>query len=92
MRVGYRHGRAVLLLSSSRASSAGRLRVGSPARRLRGHRRERVGRNVWYLTRGRRARLLFKVRGGRVREVGIASKRLTRRARATRRFLRWWQL
>jgi hypothetical protein len=89
IRVGYRRGRAVLILSSSRRHGARGLRPGSRARRLRGRaRRLRVGSNVWYLRRGRRATLVFKVRRGRVREVGIASKRSTGRRRGARRFLR----
>jgi len=39
--------------------------------------RVRVGRNVWYFRRGRNSRQIFKVQGGRVREMGIADARLT---------------
>lgn len=73
-----------------------RLRVGSSVRtlqrRLHGERRYRVGRNTWYVVRGKRARLLFQTRRGRVRQIGIASKRLSRSKRSTRRLLRAWQL
>jgi hypothetical protein len=57
-------------------------------RRVRRARRLRLGRNTWYLARGRTSRLAFKVRGGRVREVGIADRRLTASRRGTKRFLR----
>jgi hypothetical protein len=59
---------------------------------LRGERRYRVGKNNWYVVKGKRARLLFQARRGRVRQVGIASKRLSRSKRSTRRLLRAWQL
>jgi hypothetical protein len=61
-------------------------------RRLKGERRFRVGRNDWYLVPGKKARLLFQVRGGRVRQLGIASKSLTRTRAQCRSFLRGWQL
>jgi hypothetical protein len=86
------HGRAILVLTSSRHYAARGVRNGSSRRtlgrrfgRLRSH---RVGRNRWYLARGRRARILFKVRGGRVQEIGLGDRRLTRGRRATVRYLR----
>jgi len=89
IRVGYRRGRVVLILSSSRRYRAFGLRPGSRSRRLNGRsRRFRVGSNVWHLRRGRRATLVFKVRRGRIQEVGIASRRSTRSRRRTGRFLR----
>jgi alpha-D-xyloside xylohydrolase len=91
-RLGARRERAVLVLTSSRRYSIRRVRQGSSLRTLRRRvrvgRGYRVGRNRWYLARGRRARLVFKVRGGRVGEVGLASLRLTRGRRAAGRFLR----
>ena len=100
LRIGYRklrrRQRAVLVLASGRQFPIRGMRVGDRARRvrrrLRGELRLRVGRNVWYLAPGRRARLVFKVRNGRVRELGIADKRLTRTRRGARRFLRTWRL
>jgi hypothetical protein len=89
VRVGYRRGRAVLVLSSSRRHRAFGLRPGSRARKLRGRaRRIRIGPNTWYLRRVRGATLVFKVRGGRVRELGLASSRSTRGRRGAGRFLR----
>jgi hypothetical protein len=60
--------------------------------RLRGERRIRVGRNVWYLAPGRTSQLVFKTRRGRVLEVGVASKSLTRGRSGASVFLRAWHL
>lgn len=75
-------GKAVLILTSSKRFRVGKVRVGSSTRTLRrsvGRRARgiRVGRNVWYTKRGSKARLVYKVRGKRVYEVGIADKSLT---------------
>jgi hypothetical protein len=92
---GYRRrvsGRAVLVLTSSTSYALRGVRPGSSFASLRRRVRRlagpyRVGANRWYLAPGASSRLVFKVRGGRVREVGIASLRLTRGRRA-RRFLK----
>jgi len=85
-------GRVVLALSSHPAYSVKQVRngssVGTLRHRFRGARRFKVGRNAWYLVRGRRARMVFKVRAGRVREVGLADLRLTSTQLKARRFLR----
>ena len=95
-RIGYRRSRAVLVLSSSPRFTVRGIRAGSSVRRLRrrlrGERRFRIGRNVWYLARGRAATLAFRARGRRVREAGIAARSLTRGRRASRRFVRRWEL
>jgi hypothetical protein len=87
--------RAIAILVTSRRFSIRRIRAGSSVRalrrRLRGERRVRVGSNSWYVVAGKRSRLLFKTRGGRVREIGIADKRLTRTRVGQRRLLRAWQ-
>lgn len=84
-------GRAVLALSSSKRTSIRRLRPGASRRSLRrrlGRRRGiKVGRNVWYLARGSKATHVFKVSRGRVREVGLADRRLTRGRKRAKRFL-----
>jgi hypothetical protein len=89
-------GRVILILTSSRRFAVRGIRPGAGVatlrRRLRDERRLRVGRNVWYVARGRSARLVFKTRGRRVLDVGIADRRLTRGQRASRRFLRSWKL
>jgi hypothetical protein len=56
-------------------------------RRLRGERRFRVGRDSWYLAGGRSARVVVKVRRGRVTDLGLADLRLTFGSRA-RAFVR----
>jgi hypothetical protein len=85
-------GRAVLVLTSSRRFGARGVRRGTRVatmrRRVRGERRFRVGRNTWYLVRGKRATIVYRTQRGRVRAVGIADRRLTRGRRAARRFLR----
>ena len=89
-------GKAVLSLTSHPAYHVKRVRNGTSTRtmrrRFRGERRFRVGRNVWYLVRGKRSRVLFKTRAGKVREIGVADLRLTRSRRAARRFLRAFSL
>ena len=84
----------MLAISTSKRFRVKRLRVGSRTRtlrkRLKGERRIRVGRNVWYTARGKRSRLLFRTRRGRVRELGLGNKRLTSTRRGTVRFLRAW--
>jgi pimeloyl-ACP methyl ester carboxylesterase len=85
-------GRAILALASSRRYALRGVRAGDSARhmrrRIRGERRFGVGVNNWFLARGRRATLVFKVRRGRVREVGIADRRLSATRRMSSRFLR----
>jgi hypothetical protein len=89
---GQLRGRALLALTTSRRLRVRGLGVGSPAkalrRRFRGERRLRVGRSVWYLVRGRRARHVFEVRRGRIRELGLANLRLTASRRSGARLLR----
>jgi hypothetical protein len=89
--------KAVLVLTSSRRFKLRRVRVGTPTsvmRRRIGLRARgiRIGRNVWYSKRGKRARLVFKTRRGRVREVGHAPLRLTSTRRRTARLLRSFPL
>ena len=85
-------GRAILALTSSRRYGMRGIRPGyrtrTVRRRLRGERRFRVGVNTWLLARGRKATLVFKVRRGRVREIGIADRRLTATRRRASRLLR----
>ena len=73
--------KAVLILTSSKRFKVGGVRVGSSTRTLRRKlgrkvRGVRVGRNVWYAKRGSKARLVYKVRGRKVYEVGIADRTL----------------
>jgi pimeloyl-ACP methyl ester carboxylesterase len=89
-------GRAILVLTSSRRFKVAGVRAGSGVRalrrRLRGERRFRVGRNVWFLARGRAATHAYKTRGRKVLAVGIADRRMTHGARASKRLLRSWEL
>jgi hypothetical protein len=87
--------RAILILTTSRRFSVHRIRRGTRVRTLRRrlHRehRLRVGRNTWYVARGRRSELVFRTRRGRVIAVGIADRRLMHGRRAAKRFLRSWE-
>jgi hypothetical protein len=83
--------KAILILTSSRRFRISRVRVGSSMRTLRrsiGRRARglRVGRNVWFTKRGSKARLVYKVRRGKVYEVGIADRTLTAGRARQRRF------
>jgi zinc carboxypeptidase len=86
--------RAILIITSSKRFRLKGVRVGTGLRtmrrRLRRERRVKVGRSAYYVVSGRRARLLFRVRGGRVRDIGIADKRLTRTPVGARRLLVSW--
>jgi 3',5'-cyclic AMP phosphodiesterase CpdA len=85
-------GRAVLILTSSGHFRAKRvppgMRVRTMRRRVRDERRFRIGRNTWYLARGRGATVVYRTQRGRVRAIGLADRRLTGGRRAARRFLR----
>jgi len=84
--------KAILALSTNRRFRLRGVGVGTStrtlARRLRGERRFRVGPNVFYTASAGSSRLLFRTRAGKVRELGVANKRLTRTRRGTLRFLR----
>jgi hypothetical protein len=69
---GVRHGTSV-------AGAAQRLRLGKPFH---------IGLNYWYITPGRRANGILKVRHGTVLEVGLADRALTSGRAAQRRFLK----
>ena len=66
--------KAVLAISSSKRFRVSKVRVGTRARvvrkRLKGEKRYRVGRSVWFTARGKKSRLLFRTRKGKVRELG----------------------
>ena len=86
--------KAIFITSSSKKFKIRKLRVGSRVKtlrkRLKGERRYKVGGNRWYVVAGKRSRLLFSTRKGKIREVGLASKKLTSTRRATRRLLFSW--
>ena len=82
--------RVVMLLTANEHYSAGGVVPGdglaTAARRLRLSRAYRIGRNTWYLASLGRARIVLKVVGGVVQEVGVADASLTV-PRLARRFL-----
>ena len=86
--------KAVLVLSTSKKFRIRRIRRGSKVttllRRLRGERGVTIGRNRWFYARGKSSMLLFRTRKGKVLEVGIAGKSLTKTSRGTVRLLRAW--
>ena len=84
-------GRAVLLLSSGPRTRLRKVVTGAStrtlARRIGRVKPIKVGSTRWYVRRGSGARHVFRVTGGKVREVGLADARLTAsRARAKRLF------
>ncbi len=86
--------KAIFMVTSSKRFRIVKLRVGSRVKTLRKRlKRERsfkIGKIRWYTVPGRRSRLIFSTRRGKVREVGLASKRLTSTRRGTVRLLRAW--
>jgi hypothetical protein len=87
-------GRAIAVRSDSPYASVRGIAPGTGVtdlrRRLRPADTLRIGRDTWYLARGR-ARAIFRTRGGVVREVGIADARLTSTPGSARRLLRSWR-
>ena len=86
VRVKYRRGRAVIVLTSSARFRARGVRVGAKRSALR-RRAARLGRR-FYIARSKRATIVFRVAGGRVREVGLAARRLTATRAAARKLFR----
>jgi acid phosphatase type 7 len=81
-------GRVQLVLSTARGHSRGRIRRGASVRRLRrAYSLRRRGPGTYAGT-GRGHRVVFGVRRGRVRFVGVASVRLVARPRVLRRYTR----
>jgi Zinc carboxypeptidase len=87
--------KAIVLLTNSVRFRIRKIRVGTKMtrrviRRRLGRRVQsfRIGKNRWYVARGKKARLVFRVRRGRVRELGLGAKGFTGRAKKTKRFLR----
>ncbi|HYI35514.1 MAG TPA: DUF3089 domain-containing protein [Thermoleophilaceae bacterium] len=88
--------KALLALATSRKFSVRGVRPGTRTamlkRRVRGGTTVRVGKNRWYLARGRSATLAFQLGGNRrVRAVGLAARSLTKSPRASRALLRTWR-
>ena len=78
--------RAALVASSARKARAGGVRVGSSARKLAG---KAKGRGSVRIGTGRgKRRYVYVVRGGKVRAVGVATKRTAKSKRALKRHLK----
>ena len=88
--------RAIFIATNSKRFRLRKLRAGSRVktlrRRLKGERSFKIGKIRWYTVAGKRSRLIFSTRKGRIRGVGLASKRLTSTRRGTVRLLRAWDL
>lgn len=85
--------RAVLVLTASRRYAVRGVRPGARVATLRRRVRTlgrpvRLGVNRWYFVRGATTRLVFRVRGGRVVEVGLARLDLTSGRKQARRLAR----
>jgi hypothetical protein len=89
-------GRVVIVLTSSKRFSLKTLRPGDSSRKasrkLKHERKLKVGKNRWLVVPGRKVTLLVRIQGGKVREIGIGDGRLTHGTKATKRFLRAWQI
>lgn len=89
--------KAGLILTSSKRFSVRKVKVGMKAKTLRKrvvHRARgiHIGRNTWFVKKGKSARLIYKVRRGRVREVGEASLKLTSNRKRSARLLKSFRL
>ncbi|HEY1360183.1 MAG TPA: M14 family zinc carboxypeptidase [Thermoleophilaceae bacterium] len=86
--------KAILAISSSKRFKVKKVGVGTRSRtarrRLHGERRIKVGTSVWYVVSGKQSRILFRIHKGKVADIGLASKRLTRTRLATSRLLHGW--
>ena len=77
---------AAVIASSAKKAKAGGIRVGAKARMLRGRATRRGG--VWVSTKRGKSRYVYVVRGGKVRAVGTATKKVARKKRALKGYLR----
>jgi hypothetical protein len=87
--------KALLALTTSRRFRISRIRVGSSERAVQRRttgRAIRIGSNRWYVKRAKHARIVFKVKGRRVREIGLVNKKLTSTRSKARRTLASWRL
>jgi len=86
--------KAILLLSTSKKFRIRKIRRGTSTKtlrkRLRGERRVKIGKNTWYYAKGSKARLLFRARKGKVLDVGLGSRSLTKSRKSVVRFLHAW--
>ena len=86
--------KAIYLGTTSKSFSLSKLKVGSRTKtlrkRLKGEKRYVVGKNVWYVAKGKKARILFRARKSKVQELALADKGLTATRTSTVRLLRAW--
>ncbi len=83
-------GRIILALTANRRYALAGIRPGTSlrgARRLADEKPFDIGVNRWYVIPGKRSDGVLKLRGGRIQEVGIASRQLSRGRAAQRRLL-----
>jgi hypothetical protein len=93
IRVAFVHGKAAAALSGNRHYALKGARPGARftarlRRRLHATRRLSVGKNTWYLLAAGQSRGVLEVRGGVVRQVGVANRALTARPAKARALLR----
>jgi len=91
----YAKNKALVALTTSRRFRLRGMRVGTRERVVRrrtGARAIQIGSNRWYLKRAKTARLVFKVKGGKVREIGVVNKRFTSSRSKARKTLAAWRL
>ena len=83
-------GKIIIALTANRHYALDGVRPGTSLaairRRLTGDTPLRIGRNTWYVLSGKRANGILKVQHGRVQEVGILARQITR-SRATQRLV-----
>jgi hypothetical protein len=96
-RAGRRYGRskALLALTTSRRFKLKGLRVGASDRRVQRRLHTTaiaIGKNRWYVIRTKRARAVFKVQSGKLREIGLMNKRFASNRKKARRTLSSWRL
>jgi hypothetical protein len=96
-RAGRRYGRskALLAVTTSKHFKFKGLRVGASGRRVKSRLHGtpiRIGKNRWYLVRARSAKGVFKVNGGKLREIGLVNKRFASTRKKARRTLSSWRL
>ena len=82
-----RKGRVALVGSNAHGHRGLKIRVGLKAKRLRGKAR-RIGKRLFIRSRGRRARLVYGVRRGRVSFVAVATRTASKKRKTLRAYLR----
>ena len=88
--------RVALVLTSSPRFSLNGIERGDSSRRVRRRlaheRRLSVGKSLWFVATRGKSRVLVKVRGGKVRAIGMGNPKLIETPKETKRFLKSWTL